>query len=127
VPVGGTVAVRVRRPGYRVVELELAGDRFHEERVAMTPGPTWRVSAGGAPVAAVLWSEGVVVGLPDGRLRALRLIDGSVAWEQRVLSGEAGPLVGLALVGGTHVVAVKGAAAALVELATGQLEWDREL
>ncbi len=127
VPVGGAVAVRVRRPGYRVVELELAGDAFHEERLTMTPGPTWRVSAGGAPVAAVLWSEGVVVGLPDGRLRALRLIDGSVAWEQRVLSSQTSPLVGLALVGGTHVVAVKGSAAALVELATGQLEWDREL
>ncbi len=118
---------RLRLQGYRVVELPLSGDGYDAKELTLEPGPSWRVPVGGAPLTPVVWRDGVVVALPDGRLRALSRLDGSVSWDVVVLQEQPGAVVGLAAVGERHVAVLKGAAMALVELSTGQLEWERDL
>ena len=122
---GAEVQARVTAPGYDPVILDLDGSRFTEHAVTLEPGPTWRVTLAAEPTAVAAGADLVVVGLPDGTLRALRRRDGALAWEKPLLEKQPGPILGLCAFGDTHLVAVRGAACAFIELRSGRTEWEK--
>lgn len=117
---GGTAVA-----GGRVFVPSTAGDVTAFEPTASGPGVAWRAATG--PVFTTLAASDalrlVVAGSSDGRVTALRVADGSVAWRadmgRPVMSD---PL--LATIGGqTSVVVMAGDQLSRLDAATGRRRW----
>lgn len=124
VPLGKTLSVRIRRPGYHTQALELGSGARAKHELELTPGATWTVDVARDSLDPAATRLGALVGEPSGRLRLLDLADGETRW--KTTPPGSAKMTGLAAAG-DFVIVVRGRNVSGLTLATGELEWTREL
>jgi uncharacterized protein DUF4388/putative pyrroloquinoline-quinone binding quinoprotein/PEGA domain-containing protein len=124
VPLGKTLTIRLRRPGYHTLPLELSSAKRGLEEVTLTPGATWGVELTPQALDPAPSSRGPLVGERSGEVRLLDLADGSERWKTD--SPGTGALTGLAVCRNLGVV-IRGRSVSGLTLATGEIEWTQEL
>lgn len=124
VPLGQALSLRLRRPGYITVRVDLTSESRALEKVELTPGATWTVAVSKDALDPAPTASGPLVGDPKGQLRLLDLTDGGQRW--KVTPPGQGDMTGVAAKGSVAVV-VRGRQVSGLTLSTGEVEWTREL
>ena len=116
--------VQVRRAGFETRTLEFAGGAFKEERLELSPGPTWRVELTQAPIALAATEAGPIVLAPNGELTIHDLLRGAPTRSLRLPGSEAPTGVDAS---GVWAAVVRGRKVLGVNIPKGRVEWTREL
>lgn len=124
VPLGKSLSLRVRRAGYHTIRLDLESKGRGKKVLTLTPGATWAVEVPSDALDPAPTSLGPLLAGRSGEVRLLDLTDGSERWKISAL-GE-GDLTGVAAKEKV-VLVVRGRQVSGLTLATGEVEWTREL
>lgn len=124
VPLGKSVSIRVRRPGYHTQLVELSATSREVKSLTLEPGATWSLAVASDALDPVPTTLGPLIGEGQGSLRLLDPTDGSPRWA--VSPPGEGTLSGTGVMGRAAVV-IRGRQVSGLALSTGEVEWTREV